>query len=139
MKIYLDIDGTLIHVDRTEMYGQPTAGLEDFILALRQHEPSWLTTHCRDGNPERARSILKQHVPPHLHADIDRIKPTVWDIMKTEGINWSSDFVWLDDNISPYERARFASALPTQSFIEVNLRDNPLQLIDITADILESE
>jgi hypothetical protein len=136
MKIYLDIDGTLIHEDLTENYCNPAAGLEDFIIALRPHNLYWLTTHCRDGNPERARQIVKKHLPESLHPDIDRIKGTVWDLNKTEGIDWDSEFIWFDNDIFDAERAAFSDAPDTQSFIEVDLKVNPKQLIEITKDIL---
>ena len=134
MNIYLDIDGTLIHEDLA--LPKAAAGLADFIHVLRPHNTFWLTTHCRDGNPELARSILKQYVPEDLHGDIDRIQPTVWDTLKTEGMDWSQDFIWLDNDICEVERRRFATALSAQSFIEINLRQNPNHLIEITRDIL---
>ena len=135
MNIYLDIDGTLIHQELSEMMGKPAAGLEEFIIALRPHSTFWLTTHCRDGNPERAREIMKRVLSDTLHPDIDRILPTVWDRHKTEGIDWSKDFIWFDKDISAFERARFATAPDTQSFIEVDLRANPKQLLEITSEL----
>ncbi len=88
-----------------ENLAEPKAAerLEEFISALRPHTAYWLTTHCRDGNLERPRDIMKHFVPPELYADIDRIKPTIWDMMKTEGSDWSKDFIWFDNNISPFE------------------------------------
>jgi hypothetical protein len=138
MNIYLDIDGTLIHEDLSDNNGKAAAGLADFIIALRPHTTYWLTTHCRDGNPDRAREIMKQHLPPELHADIDRIKPTIWDMMKTEALDWSQDFVWLDDTITETEWKQFEKATPNQQVIETNLRDNPGQLIEITQDLQNS-
>lgn len=135
LNIYLDIDGTMIHENLAEP--KKAAGLEAFIIALRPHSTYWLTTHCRDGNPERPREIMKRFLPQELHADIDRIKPTVWDVMKTEGINWSQDFIWFDDTITEMEWKRFETAGPNQQVIEVNLRDNPNQLEEITADLLQ--
>jgi hypothetical protein len=134
MNIYLDIDGTLIHEELP--FPKAAAGLEDFILALRPHTTYWLTTHCRDGNPERARSILKQYVREELHAEIDRIQPTVWDTLKTQGIDWSQDFVWFDNDISSYEWDKINEGTENQQVVEVNLRENPSQLIEITADLL---
>lgn len=136
MKIYLDIDGTLIHEEATDNYGKPALGQADFIIALRPYDTYWLTTHCRDGNPERAREILKQHLPPELHADIDRIKGTVWDTMKTQGIDWSSDFIWFDDIVFSAENEMLKMCTDKQSVVEVNLRNNPQQLIEITRDLL---
>jgi len=134
MKIYLDIDGTLIHEDTHE--SMAAAGLVEFLIALRSYDTYWLTTHCRDGNPARPREIMKRFVPPELHADIDRIKPTVWDTMKTEGIDWNSDFIWFDNDISPYEWGRIEKGTLHQQAIEVDLKLNPKQLVEITHDIL---
>lgn len=139
MNIYLDIDGTMIHEDRWGNENQAAAGLADFLIALRPHTTYWLTTHCRDGNPERARMIMKRHVPTELHGEIDRIKPTIWDAMKTEGIDWSSDFMWFDDNISDLEWEKIKQGSENQHAIEVNLRANPNQLIGITEDILSAQ
>mgnify|MGYP003405717480 FL=1 len=136
MNIYLDIDGTMIHDDLTEMYGKPAIGLDEFIIALRPHNTYWLTTHCRDGNPEHAQKLMKSLLREELHFDIDRIKSTVWDAAKTEGIDWSQDFIWYDDDIYPNEWARFKTARPTQQVVEMNLRANPLQLIELTNDLL---
>lgn len=135
MNTYLDIDGTLIHEDKWGTEDLAAAGLTEFIIALRPHTTYWLTTHCRDGNPERARSIMKRYVPPELHPDIDRIKPTTWDIMKTEGIDWSEDFIWFDNDISSTEWARIRLGNPGQQVIEVNIKTNPEQLIEIARDI----
>ena len=135
MNIYLDIDGTLIHEDLSKMLGKPAAGLEEFIIALRPHNTYWLTTHCRDGNPDRAREIMKRILPEGLHPDIHSIKPTVWDRFKTEGIDWSEDFIWFDNDIGDYERSSFSSAPDTQSFIEIDLRASPKQLIEILSEL----
>lgn len=136
MNIYLDIDGTLIHEDRWDMENPAAAGLEEFLIALRPHDTYWLTTHCRDGNPERAREILKRYVSPALHADIDRIKPTVWDTLKTQGIDWSEDFIWFDNDISALEWEQIEQGSENQQAIEVDLRTNPQQLLEIVRDVL---
>lgn len=127
----------MIHEDLTENYGKAAKGLEEFIVALKPYDTYWLTTHCMDGNPERAREIMKKHLPESLYNEVDCIKPTVWDTAKTEGIDWSSDFIWFDNDIYPDEWERFKTAKPNQQVIEVNLRDNPTQLEEITADLLQ--
>jgi hypothetical protein len=136
MKIYLDIDGTMIHEDRWDMENLAADGLAEFIIALRPHATYWLTTHCRDGNPERAREIMKRYLPPELYADIDRIKPTVWDTQKTQGIDWTEDFIWFDNDISAFEWEKIAQGSENQQAIEVNLKVNPKQLVEIARDIL---
>jgi len=136
MNIYLDIDGTMIHEDRWDTQDLGADGLAEFIVALRPYTTYWLTTHCRDGNPERAREIMKRYVSVELHDDIDRIKPTTWDMMKTEGIDWSQDFIWFDNDISAFEWERIEQGSENQQAIEVNLKTNPRQLIEIVADVL---
>ncbi len=136
MDIYLDIDGTMLHEDKWDATEQAADGLAEFIIALRPYDTFWLTTHCRDGNPERARAIMKQYLPPELHADIDRIKPTKWDTEKTQGIDWSHDFIWFDNDISASEWERIREGSEGQQAIEVNLKQNPQQLMEITSDVL---
>lgn len=136
MKVYLDIDGTMIHEDLSDMYCKPAAGLEDFIVALRPYDTYWLTTHCTTGDPTNARRIMKAVLPEELHADIDRIKPTVWQDLKTQGIDFDSDFIWFDNDIYTGEWDKLKQCNDNQTVIEVDLRNNPRHLIEITRDIL---
>ncbi len=136
MKIYLDIDGTMIHDDLTDMYCKAAAGLEEFIVALRPYDTYWLTTHCTTGDSENARRIMKGVLPEDLHADIDRIKPTVWQDRKTDAIDFDSDFIWFDNDIFASELKVLEKCTGEQSAVEVNLRDNPKQLIEIVRDVL---
>lgn len=136
MKIYLDIDGTMIHDDLSDMYCKAAVGLEEFIIALRPYETYWLTTHCTEGDPTRAQQIMKDVLPESLHADIDRIKPTVWQDLKTNGIDFNSDFIWFDNDIYNGEWEILKQCNENQLVIEVDLRNNPKHLIEITRDIL---
>jgi hypothetical protein len=138
MNIYLDIDGTMIHEDLSDRYGKPAEGLEAFIIALRPFDTYWLTTHCRNGDPARAREIMKRVLPDELHADIDRIRPTVWTDLKTEGIDFGTEFIWFDNDIHAAEWGRLKECSEAQMAIEVDLRKNPRHLIEITRDILAS-
>lgn len=137
-KIYLDIDGTMIHEDLSDNYGKPAKGLEKFIIALRPYDTFWLTTHCTDGDTTTARRIMKAVLPLSLHADIDRIQGTVWDTMKTKAIDWNSDFIWFDNDVYEGERESLKKCTEDQMVLEVDLRANPHQLEEITRDILHS-
>jgi hypothetical protein len=137
MNIYLDIDGTLIHEDLPHA-GKPAAGLAEFIVALRPYDVYWLTTHCMHGDPRHARALVKSVLPEELHADIDRIKPTTWEIEKTDAIDFSKEFIWLDDTIFDAERnvLEQKAVKDRQWLIEVHLDENPDRLIDIIHDYL---
>ena len=136
MNIYLDIDGTLIHEDLTERLGKPAAGLPEFLKAIQHHNLFWLTTHCRAGDPARPIEILKRVTDESLHPIIESIKGTVWDTAKTQGIDWSQDFIWFDNEISDFELNKFADARQDQQVIEVNIRTNPNHLLEIVSDVL---
>lgn len=135
-KMYLDIDGTMIHEDLTENYGKPARGLESFLVALRLYDTFWLTTHCKDGDVTQARRIMKGVLSEEYHEDIDRIQGTVWDTMKTEALDWNSDFIWFDNDIFAEERKALEKCGPNQSVLEVDLRTNPRQLEEIVRDVL---
>lgn len=126
----------MIHEDLSDKYGKPAEGLEEFLVALRPYDTYWLTTHCTTGDPSRAREIMKAVLPSNLHADIDRIKPTVWKDFKTSGIDFTSDFIWFDNDIYAGEWEKLKVCSPNQSVIEVDLRANPRHLRDVTQEIL---
>ena len=136
MRIYLDIDGTMIHEDLTENYGKPAMGLEEFLIALRPYETFWLTTHCTDGDPSNARRIMKNVLPERLYADIDRIQGTSWETNKTTGIDFGSDFIWFDNDIFDSEWRDLEKCRSNQSVVQVDLRKNPRQLLEIVRDVL---
>ena len=102
MKIYLDIDGTMIH-EEIEKAGIPAIGLDEFLVALRPHETYWLTTHCMNGDPQYAQKLMKKKVPEEFHADIDRIMPTAWSLLKTDALDFNSEFIWFDNEVSSQE------------------------------------
>ena len=137
MNIYLDIDGTLIHEDLTERLGKPVNGLPEFLQAIQHHNLFWLSTHCREGDPARPIEIMKRVTDKSLHPIIESIRGTVWDTAKTQGIDWSQNFIWFDDTISEFEWSKLEQATENQQVIEMNLRDNPNQLKEITADLLQ--
>lgn len=136
MKIYLDIDGTMIHEDLSENCGKAADGLLEFLEALRPYDTYWLTTHCTTGDPEKARQIMKRVVPVEYYDDIDKIKPTEWQDLKTNALDFESDFIWFDDSIFEAERNALEKCTDNQIAIQVDLRTNPNQLHEITRDIL---
>ncbi len=135
MNIYLDIDGTLIHEDLNK-FRQPAEGLMVFLQAIRSYNLYWLTTHCMDGNRTHAQAFLKSVTPEELHTRIDLIKPTTWHTLKTEAIDFTKPFMWLDNDVLKEERTvlREKAIHDKQWLIEVDLVDNPARLVDITRD-----
>ena len=92
-KLYLDIDGALVTKD-----GDPAEGVAEFLrFAVSNFDCYWLSTHCQ-GDGTRAFLYLVGKLPPESVPDIKRVKPTSWATWKTDAIDFSGDFYWLDDN-----------------------------------------
>ena len=92
-KLYLDIDGVLLTTKNT----QPAEYANEFINYITEHfDCYWLTTHCK-GDTANALQYLSKYFLSAIIDKIRCIKPTNWDTLKTEAINMSEQFVWLDD------------------------------------------
>lgn len=128
MNIYLDIDGVLL-ID--EKHAAPHAS--EFLRHILSKYPNttyWLTTHCWKGQ-----NRAKQVIAPYLETDVvklvDLIKPTDWTDMKTEAIDFSQDFLWLDDDLWPEEMQSLEDNNATGNFIMVDLAKDPDMLSEL--------
>ena len=93
IKLYLDIDGVLLSKRGKNI----PDGLGDFLrFAVTHFNCYWLTTHCRGSN-DSVISYLSDFLESDLLEMAERIKPTHWKTLKTEAIDFSSRFLWLDD------------------------------------------
>lgn len=126
MNIYLDIDGVLITKD-----GVPAEHLSDFVkYILRNHSVYWLTTHCRAGG-NNAVNYLKDKIDQKSFKLIKKIKPTNWNTLKTEAIDFKKDFLWIDDYIMEAEKNILKMNNCTDKIMLIDLRKNPNQLLKI--------
>lgn len=93
-KLYLDIDGVLLTAKETRA--------ADFVLPFIDYITNnfdcyWLTTHCK-GDTAPALFHLSNYLNKETIQKLKIIKPTTWVTLKTEAIDFSSDFYWIDDN-----------------------------------------
>lgn len=127
MRIYLDIDGTLITKNH-----QPANGLYEFLqVVTKKHTPLWLTTHCRHGDTSHPLSYLKPIVDDACYALLEKTAPTTWDMLKTEAIDFTQPFLWLDDYCMEAEKDVLAKHGVADAHILIDLAKNPEQLYDI--------
>jgi len=125
MNIYLDVNGVLLQHDLT-----PTVGVIDFLKrALKDNDVYWLTSHCK-GDVETVAAYLDRMLPVEAGELIRKIKPTNWDVLKTDGINFNKDFLWFDDNLFESEKIILKNHNCESKFILVDLNNNPRQLLD---------
>ncbi len=136
--IYLDVDGTIL-LDDLENAGKGALGLGLFLSYLGNLQADglckvyWLTTHCRDGSNEQVLRYLKPKLDPQDYDLIERMRilPTVWNELKTEAIDFSKDFLWLDDDVLDEEFAELRANNAKHKLIRMDLRKNKYQLKDI--------
>lgn len=123
MKIYLDIDDTLLYTDIFNT--RPANYLKEFLYhVVSTHDVYWLTTHC-NGDASVPVLYLSRFVPEDLIPVLMRIRPTKWDISKTEGIDINSQFLWFDDTLLPSEEKVLNSNNKMASYIKVDLDSDP--------------
>lgn len=124
--LYLDIDGVLLGHGSV-----PANGLVEFLkFATENFDCYWLTTHC-NGDVKPVFLYLVGKVPEEALAYIQKIKPTSWGpLNKTEGIDFSKPFYWLDDDLFEPERRVLEEKSCLENFILIELKSNPNQLLE---------
>ena len=91
-KLYIDIAGTILT-------GAGLApGAKRFILNVVQtFDCYWLTTHCH-GDTATVLRYLRPHADDETYAALEKIRPTNWEVFKTEALDpVDPTWIWLDD------------------------------------------
>ena len=126
-RIYLDIDGVLL----TQRNQRISEGAIDFLNYLLQNfDCYWLTTHCHNNDTSAVIGYLSQFFPNNMIENLKSVKPVVWDTLKTEGIDFDSDFYWIDDYPLESEKKVLEQHNCLENLIQVNL-DNKDELLHL--------
>lgn len=134
-KLYLDVDGVLLTTKNTQI----AEGIEDFInYIVTNFDCYWLTTHCKDGSTKNVLNMLSQYVPNHIAKQLLAVKPTIWNSLKTEAIDFKSDFYWIDDCVFNAERQILYNNNCINKLILVDL-NNPEELIHVIEKLKEQD
>ena len=125
MNVYLDIDGVLLANDLN-----PANFASDFLKYVLEKYPEstyWLTTHCQGDE-----KVPIQHIghlfEPEVVELMRKIKPTSWDLAKTRAIDFSSPFIWFDDDLFFEEQQDLLKNNALDNWIEVDLVKDPNSL-----------
>ena len=125
-KLYLDIDGVLL-----TKQGVPASHVVEFFeFATSNFECYWLTTHC-DGDATTAFLYLVGKLPSEAVPFLEKVRPTKWKLRKPEGIDFSSDFFWLDDCAFDADKKMLEEHGASDRLIAIDLGKNPDQLLDL--------
>lgn len=125
MNIYLDIDGVLLAND-----DNLARHASDFLRYVLEHYPDstyWLTTHCK-GDAHTPIEHVGHLFDPATIDLMKKIKPTNWDVAKTDGIDFNKPFLWFDDDCFDFERKILLEHGVLDNWIEVDLRKDENQL-----------
>lgn len=80
-----------------------------------------------EGVPLYLIGKFPQEAAPHIR----KIKSTSWDAMKTDTIDFSSDFYWLDDNPFDTELSVLRGHGVQDRLVLMDLDRNPRRLADV--------
>jgi hypothetical protein len=92
-KLYLDIDGVLLTIKHT----RPASCSGAFIEYILSHfDCHWLTTHCK-GDVRNVINYLSGYFDKETLAKLSQVKATNWTTLKTEAIDFTNEFYWIED------------------------------------------
>lgn len=128
-KLYIDIDGIILSTRPTKAANFAVPFIHYII---ENFDCYWLTTHCK-GDTGNTLKYLKKYFDEDTMSLLQKIKPTNWKNLKTEAIDFTSDFLWIEDNPMEDEKAvlKASSATDRLLLLEENNPDALLQLISI--------
>ncbi|TGE28579.1 hypothetical protein [Hymenobacter metallicola] len=117
--LYLDIDGVLV----TAKHTRAAPGVEGFVRFITANFTCyWLTTHCK-GNSASALKYLAHFLDAEtLGLLASSVRATTWDALKTEAIDLTLPFYWLDDQPFQAEIARLQAANVADRLVVVDLK-----------------
>ena len=123
--IYLDIDGVILANE-----DNLSIGAEELIkYAVENFDVYWLTTHCTESDATHAINYVMRAGNESLRPHLEKLIPTSWSEYKTEAIDFSKPFLWFDDDCYLSERRDLEKNNAFNSWIEVDLRNYPDQLM----------
>lgn len=119
MDLYIDIDGVLLNYD-SDTRADYSIELIDYIT--NEFDCYWLTTHCK-GETSQTIKYLSDYFPSETIEKLKTIKPTYWENLKTEGIDFDKNFIWLDDYPFQAELSVLEDFGMSDSIYRVDLRN----------------
>lgn len=131
MNIYLDIDGVLLD------YGEnPASYSREFIdYLVNNYDTYWLSTHCRGDSIPTQQHLSRFFTDQLTLKNLAKIRPTNWEQWKTEGIDFSTPFLWIDDDYFEDEHKELERNNVGTSVLLVDLVSEHDQLKSIVDDL----
>ena len=124
--VYIDIDGVILTKGVV-----PALHLDKFLkYVLDKYSVFWLTSRCH-GDSKYTLSYLSKFFPEETVNLFKQIKPTNFQVDKTEAIDFNKRFFWLENEIFESEKTTLIKNGKYDSWIEVKLIKDPNQLLHL--------
>lgn len=125
--LYLDIDGVILaNENNASNYA------DEFIAyVVTNYAVTWLTTHCMDGNAATPIEHVGHLFKPETVELMRQIRGAKWSLLKTEAIDFTKPFLWIDDDCYIEEREVLNRHTAFANWIEIDLSKNENQLKDL--------
>jgi hypothetical protein len=138
--LYLDVDGVLLgKADPRESQIVLAAGAAEFLtFCIENFTCFWLTSHCREGDIEPLLNLFSRYAAAGFIELARKVVPAPWNTLKTEAIDFSADFYWLDDQQLFMESEIMKKHKASGRFIRVDTRKTPGDLFR-ALDLLKSK
>lgn len=134
MRLYLDVDGTLLRRGgHARLRGDlaPANGLLRFLeWAAAGFECVWVTSRTRHGDAEKLLPVLRQAVGPGEEWDrlamiVKSFATPAWHEFKAEAMRLDEDFLWVDDAPEPESLAALDQAGRRGCWLAVDVDHRP--------------
>ena len=142
-KIYLDVDGVFLRSPNLGVWNgewevAPHA-IEFLDWAVANHAPLWLTSRDMLGNGEGIAAAFTNVIGggTKLLELASKIPSQAWESAKTTAIDFSDDFIWLDDCPRTDDLLTLEREGAVNCWIEVNTDLRPEDLLRVMQLIVE--
>jgi hypothetical protein len=133
--LFLDIDGVCLRRRHTAMFDafELAPHCLDFLTwATTRFQCRWLSMRCRSGFLDGSRRAFVQagaRTSDPRWAVLNLIEPAAWSVHKTETIDPASNFWWVDDNVTEYDRDWLRANHGEDRLIEISADRDPDALL----------
>ena len=131
--IYLDIDGVILGKRNIDDYEIVLAkyAFEFLKFCTGGFNYFWLSSHSSKGKISDVIKYLIPYIDGKVFELVKLIKPLKWQVFKTEAIDFASDFIWIDDELSWCEKKILVDNNALDRWIYINTNINPNDLLRI--------
>lgn len=134
-RLYIDIDGVLLgKANPSDSAIVLARHAEEFLeLAIKHFNCFWLSTHTSNGDSSGASKVLGPYADSHVMGLVENIAAAKWNTLKTEALDVTADFYWIDDSPLAVEIDFLKRHDLIERWIHADTRNHPDDLERVTS------